>query len=552
MHLALSYNRIIYRTLSLYIYIYVTVTVNKKSPSIGSIAKLIAITTLVSKLFGFVRQSVIAAAFGLGAVSNAYTYAYILPSFFLVILGGINGPFHSALLSVLAKKEKSAAAPIVETVSTLVSLVLLIITALVIIFASNIIDLSGSQLTTETKELAVLQLRIMAPLALLAGLIGIGFGTLSAVDSYLLPSISPLLSSLTLTLGVGYILWRFGEQINTPQYYQLGAIVLAGGTLAGGLLQWLSQLILQWRLNMGTLRLRFNWRLPGVMEIFRLMAPAILSSGMATVSLTVDLQFVSGIEGAAFAISSANFIMLTPLGIISNMILVPFLPIFSRLAAPENWSELKVKIRQGLFLGALSLLPLSAIFISLALPIAKLAFERGQFDTHGSQFVASLLMVYGFGMVFYMARDVLVRVFYGLGDAQTPFKISIVNVLLNALLDYLLVNIWGAPGILMATIGVNMMATIAFLWILNRRLHGLPLKQWGKDLVSLLVATTVACFASYAVSQGFEKAIGNGKYWDFTFNFEGTFGYHNESKPVMNGKVEVNLRGEKPATTGSY
>jgi putative peptidoglycan lipid II flippase len=201
--------------------------------------------------------------------------------------------------------------------------------------------------------------------------------------------------------------------------------------------------------------------------------------------------------------------MLTPLGIISNMILVPFLPIFSRLAAPENWSELKVKIRQGLFLGALSLLPLSAIFISLALPIVKLAFERGQFDTHGSQFVASLLMVYGFGMVFYMARDVLVRVFYGLGDAQTPFKISIINVLLNALLDYLLVNIWGVPGILMATIGVNMIATIAFLWILNRRLHGLPLKQWGKDLVGLSIATTVACFASYAVSQGLEKAIGN-------------------------------------------
>lgn len=58
-------------------------TANKKSsPSIGSIAKLIAITTLASKLFGFVRQLVITAAFGIGAVSNAYTYAYIIPGFF--------------------------------------------------------------------------------------------------------------------------------------------------------------------------------------------------------------------------------------------------------------------------------------------------------------------------------------------------------------------------------------------------------------------------------------------------------------------------------------
>ena len=328
-------------------------TANKKSPSIGSIAKLVAIATLASKLFGYVRQSVIAAAFGIGAVSNAYTYAYIIPSFFLVMLGGINGPFHSALVSVLAKKDRSEAAPIVETVTTIVSVALLVVTVIIVIFAGSLINLTGSQLAAETKELAALQLQIMAPIILLAGLIGIGFGTLSAADSYLLPSISPLLSSVTLTFGVACILWQLGEQLNTPQYFRLGAIVLAGGTLAGALLQWLAQLIVQWRLGMGTLRLRFDWHIPGVMDVFRVMTPAVISSGMSTVNLAIDLQFVSGIAGAAFAISSANFIMLTPLGIISNIILVPFLPVFSRLAAPENWGELKIKIRQGSFFGGI-------------------------------------------------------------------------------------------------------------------------------------------------------------------------------------------------------
>ena len=486
-------------------------TANKKSsPSVGSIAKLVAIATLASKLFGFVRELVMAAAFGIGAVSNAYAYAYIVPSFFLVMLGGINGPFHSALVSVLAKKERSEAAPIVETVTTIVSILLLLVTVLIIIYAGTIINLSGSELALETKELAILQLRIMAPLALLAGLIGIGFGTLSAVDSYLLPSISPLLSSVTLTFSVACILWKFGEQLNTPQYFQIGAIVLAGATLGGAVLQWLAQLIVQWRFGMGTLRLRFNWRIPGVMDVFRIMTPAVISSGMSTVNLTIDLLFISGIAGAAAAIRSANFIMLTPLGIISNIILVPFLPVFSRLAAPENWSELKIKIRQGLFLGALSLLPLTAIFMSLALPLVKFAFERGQFDAAASQFVASLLVVYGFGMVFYMSRDVLLRVFYALGDGKTPFKISIINILLNTLLDYLLVNSFGAPGLLMATIGVNAISMTAFIWILHRRLNGLPLLEWGKDLSGLFIATAAAGLASYGVRQGIENTIGNG------------------------------------------
>ena len=205
-------------------------TANKKtSPSVGSIAKVVAIATLASKLFGLIREQVLAAAFGLGAVSNAFSYAYIVPSFFLVMLGGINGPFHSALVSVLSKKDKSEAAPIVETVTTIVSILLLLVTIVIIVFASTIINLSGSQLASETKELAVLQLQIMAPLALLAGLVGIGFGTLSAADSYLLPSISPLLSSITLTFGVGCILWKFGERLDSPQYFKIGSIVLAGG-----------------------------------------------------------------------------------------------------------------------------------------------------------------------------------------------------------------------------------------------------------------------------------------------------------------------------------
>lgn len=493
-------------------------TANKKSsPSVGSIAKLVAIATLASKLFGFVRELVMAAAFGIGAVSNAYAYAYIVPSFFLVMLGGINGPFHSSLVSVLAKKDKSEAAPIVETVTTIVSIALLVVTVMMVVFAPTIIDLSGSKLAVETKEIAVLQLQIMAPLALLAGLIGIGFGTLSAADSYLLPSISPLFSSITLTVGVAMVLVRFGEQLNTPEYFQIGAIVLAGATLGGAILQWLVQLIVQWRVGMGTLRLRFNWRIPGVAEVFKIMTPAVISSGMSTVNLTIDLLFVSGIAGAAAAIRNANFIMLTPLGIISNIILVPFLPVFSRLAAPENWQELKVRIRQGLFIGALSLLPLTAIFMSLSLPIVKFAFERGQFTAENAQFVASLLIVYGFGMVFYMARDVLLRVFYALGDGETPFKISIINILLNAILDYFLVNSFGAPGLLMATIGVNIISMTVFIAILHRRLNGLPLMSWSKDIAALFLATVVAGSVSYGASQVIEKTIGNSNLWLLLF-----------------------------------
>lgn len=66
-----------------------------------------AVATLISKIFGLVREQIVAAAFGIGPVVNAYAYAYVIPGFLLILLGGINGPFHSALVSVLAKKIKN-------------------------------------------------------------------------------------------------------------------------------------------------------------------------------------------------------------------------------------------------------------------------------------------------------------------------------------------------------------------------------------------------------------------------------------------------------------
>ena len=478
----------------------------------GNIAKVVAIATLVSKLFGFVRELVVSAAFGLGAVKNAYAYAYTIPGFLFVLIGGINGPFHSALVSVLAKKEKSEAAPIVETVSTIVSILLIIVTAAIVILAGNLIGILGPELAPEVKQLATLQLRIMAPMALLAGLIGIGFGSLNAADSYLLPSISPLFSSAVITTGVAAVFWKFGEQLNTPQYFRIGAIVLASATLGGAILQWLAQLVVQWRAGMGTLKLR--WKLTsGVVDVFKVMIPATLSSGMLYVNLNVDQFFVSGIDGAAAALQNATFIFITPLGIISNAILVPFYPVFSRLAAPENWRELKERIRQGIFLGALSMLPFTAIFMSLSLPIIKLAFERGQFTSDNARFVASLLVVYGFGMFFYMGRDVLIRVFYALGDGKTPFKISIINIFINAILDYFLVDIFGAPGLIMATVGVNISSMAIFIWILHHRLNGLPLLRWSKGIAGLVVATILAGLASYVVSQGIENTFGNDNLW---------------------------------------
>lgn len=479
----------------------------KTSRSLAGIAGIVAVATLISKIFGLVRQQAIAAAFGVGPAVDAYYYAYVIPGFLLILLGGINGPFHSAIVSVLAKRHKSEAAPIVETITTLVGAMLLLVTIVLIVFAGVFIDLVGPGLSSQVRAIAILQLQIMAPMAALAGLIGIGFGTLNAADMYWLPSVSPLFSSITVIGGIGLLALKLGNQINAPNYVVLGGMVLAWGTLSGAILQWLVQVVAQWRAGLGTLRLRFNWKQPGVNDVIRVMGPATLSSGMLQINVYTDLFFASGIPQAAAAMNYAGLLVQTPLGIISNVILVPLLPVFSRLAAPENWPELKMRIRQGLLLTAITMLPLSALMVTLSVPIVKVIYQRGAFKNDASQLVASLLVAYGIGMFVYLGRDVLVRVFYALGDGQTPFRISIFNIFLNALLDYLFVKRWGAPGLVLATVGVNFSSIIMLLWLLNRKLNGLPWREWGWPMLGLTGGSVIAGLASWGVSWGWQQVF---------------------------------------------
>jgi len=482
--------------------------------SLTNIAGIVAIATLISKIFGLVREQVIAAAFGVGSVVNAYAYAYIIPGFLLILLGGINGPFHSALVSVLSRRDKSEAAPLVETVTTLVSGILLFVAIVLVVFAPFLIDLVAPGLTgtpngDAVRSIAIQQLQIMAPMAVLAGLIGIGFGTLNASDQYWLPGISPLFSSLAVIAGLGGLALFLGNDLLNPEYARLGGMVLAGGTLLGAILQWLIQLYAQARSGLGKFRLRFQFSHPGVKEVLRVMAPATLSSGMLHINVYTDLFFASYINNAAAAMKYANLIALTPLGIISNMILVPMLPVFSRLTAPENWGELKTRIRQGLLLSALTMLPLTAILMTLAFPIVRFIYQRYAFDNTALEVVAPVLVAYGLGMFFYLGRDVLVRVFYALGDGQTPFRISIFNILLNVILDYLFVNLFQTPGLILATIGVNITSMGIMLWALNQRLNGLPLLQWGKILSILIGATLLAGMGSWGSSQVWQQWLGH-------------------------------------------
>ena len=487
--------------------------------SLKAIAVVVTLGTLLSKVGGLVRQLVIAAAFGVGAAYDAYNYAYVLPGFLLILLGGINGPFHSAMVSVLSRRPREEGAHILAALNTTVSALLLAVTVLLVLAADPLISLVGPGLSAELHAIAVVQLQVMAPMALLAGLIGLGFGSLNAADEFWIPAISPLMSSLALMVGVGLLWWQLGGQIGSPSFAMLGGLVLAAATLVGAFAQWLIQLPALMRQGLARFKLVWDWKHPGVREVWRVMGPATLSSGMLQINVFTDLFFASGIVGAAAGLGYANLLVQTPLGLISNALLVPLLPTFARLTAPDDQPQLLARIRQGLMLSTASMVPIGALFIALATPIVALVYERGAFDASAAQLVAALLVAYGLGMPAYLGRDVLVRVFYALGDGTTPFRLSMAGIGLNVIFDWLLVGgptpwgnqspfNFGASGLVLATVAINVLTCLALLLVLKRRMPAMTLIPWGMDTTRLLLAGVLTGCMVWGLSLGVDWPLG--------------------------------------------
>jgi putative peptidoglycan lipid II flippase len=280
----------------------------------------------------------------------------------------------------------------------------------------------------------------------------------------------------------------------------------------GAILQWLIQLPALSREGLNKLQLVWDWQDPGVREVLKVMGPATLSSGMLQINVFVSLFFASGMPAAAAGLGYANLLVQTPLGLLSNALLVPLLPVYARLTAPEDRRELISRIRQGLMLSNASMLPLGALMVGLAVPIVALVYERGAFNAAAADLVGQLLMAYGIGMPAYLARDVLVRVFYALGDGVTPFRWSLGGIGLNAVFCWLFVGgptpwssqtlafNFGASGLVLATVAVNLLTCLGLLLALQRRLGGLRLRQWARDSALLLLAATASGLVAWALA----------------------------------------------------
>ena len=461
---------------------------------------LVAILTVFSKFIGMARDIVVAGAFGAGMVSDAYNYAYMVTGGVLVLFGGLGGPFHQSSVSVLSSRKQS------QDIGNLAGQLLLWTGTIMSVFAvalwffaplapplvQTVAGWFGSHgaMHQDLWATTIVQLRIMTPMIVVAGLVGVGCGISNTFKEYFWPSMAPAVASVAIIIAVLFFKDEAG-------------LCLGVGTLIGAI----GQFIVQWpgimRAKPNFLQPQFLTKLqPEMKEYLAMLWPAFITTGIGQLNVYVDMIFASRLEeGGWTAIVNANKLVQLPLGVLLTAMVVPLLPHFTELAAAKQTDDLKAELRRALTLIWFLALPLSAVLITLPSPIVQLLFERGQFDLRAVGLFTLVLSYLVPSIFFYVARDLLTRVFIAYQDTKTPYKIAMCSIFVKALCDWLLVVVFplGIGGIALSTSIVTVFNLSLLSFLLRKKMGNLGGLTLVKPVAVMLSASAACAAVTYFV-----------------------------------------------------
>ena len=457
-------------------------------------AWIIAVIIIFSKLIGFVRDVVIANYYGAGLVSDAYFYAYQIPALALILLGGVGGPFHSAAVSVFSKmlpdsmKADEKMNKLYNTFFTAVFMVFLILAVLCFVFSDIIMNFIISGGSSELINLASLHLKILSPVILIGGVVGIYYGILVTFKEFVIPNVSPILMSITIIAAIS-----LAKNDNT-------GVVLAAATAIGAFIQ----LAVQYpKIKKLGFRIKPNFDFKNNEKfniLLELLFPAILSSTVGQIYIYVDMFFASHLtEGAWTSIGYANRIFQFPVGILVTAFLVPLFPIFSQLVEKKDFESIKSYFDKGIGVLNLFAFPIFISILILAHDAVAIVFQRGEFDTRATLMVTQALLFLSLAILPYIFRDTVTRIFYAFNDSKTPFLVALSSVVIKFGLNALLIDKLGIGAITLSTSFVTLFNG-ALLGILLRKKIKLYYGKYFKQLLKMLLAglsSGLTCYIIY-------------------------------------------------------
>jgi putative peptidoglycan lipid II flippase len=456
-------------------------------------AGVVGTATMLSRVFGFIRDMVVAGFFGAGLTTDAFFVAFRIPNLLRRLLaeGSLTVSFVPVFTEYLRSRTRAEALELANVACTALSIVLVFVSLLGILFAPLIVTVMapGFVKAPVQYDLAVFLTRLMFPYIFLISLVALSMGILNSLRHFAAPALSPVVLNLSMILATLTLRDLFEEPI----------VALAAGVMAGGVLQ----LVMQWPflVKMGMkLKPDFRFRHPGVRRIGLLMLPAAFGAAIYQINIFIGTILASLLPaGSVSYLYYADRIVELPLGVFAIAVGTATLPSFSDQVTLGKTEELKRTIAFSLRLILFITIPATVAIVMLRDPIISVLFQRGEFGIEATALTAQALLYYAVGLWAFSVIRIIVAVYYALQDTRTPMKAAIVALIVNALVSVALMYPLQHGGIALAT-SIASAVNVGMLWvILKRRIGPILDAEFYRSLGRTLIAALVMGGAILAV-----------------------------------------------------
>jgi putative peptidoglycan lipid II flippase len=472
----------------------------------GRIARSTAffsIATAASRVAGLAREVVAAGYYGISGPMSAFTIAFQVPNLIRALFAdaALQPAFVPVFTELLGKKDYKEAFRLASTMLLLVTMALGAVTALFILLAPVIMPLFAPGFEGEILDLTVALSQVLFPILVLLGISGIVVGILNSYDRFGAFAISPLFWNLTIILVLVVLEPMFEGQDRIYAY--------AIGILVGTAVQ---LLIPAWDLRNTPYRFSFSfdWRNPKVRRVLVLMLPVTISLGLINFNLLINSFFGSLVsEQAPAAIDKAFRIYQLPQGIFSVAIATVLFPTLARYANAGEIDSLRSTMANGMRQILFVLVPAAAAMLVLADPMIRLIYQRGAFDAHETEVVATALFWFAFSLPTNGLFLLLTRTFFSLQRPWVPTGIALGNLAVTAGTALALYHL-GVGGIVASTAIATGASVVAQGVILRRLLHGLELGRLISASVRITIAAAGLAAISWIVWDVLDQAVGRG------------------------------------------
>ncbi|GAA2262114.1 hypothetical protein GCM10010430_53150 [Kitasatospora cystarginea] len=487
-----------------------------------SSSAVMAAGTLVSRVTGFLRTMVIAAAIGVGTMGDSYNAANTLPTLLYILIGGgaLNAVFVPQLVRSM-KQDEDGGTAYANRLLTLVMTGLAGVAFTAVLGAPLLVQLISHSLMRDqaSADTTVALARYCLPTVFFMGVHVVMGQILNARGRFGAMMWTPVLNNIVVIFTFGAYIWVFGtfqhSEVTPSSITPEGVRLLGLGTLLGLAVQALS-MIPYLRASGFRFRPRFDWRGHGLGKAARLAKWTFLFVLANQAGYLVVTQLATaagraaearGYLGAGLAAySNALLIWQLPMAVITVSVMSAVLPRLSRSAADQDPGAVRDDLSYGLRTSAVAIVPAAFLFLSLGPVIGGAVYGVGNGGSaaDGSTAVGYMLSAFALGLIPYSVQYVLLRGFYAYEDTRTPFSNTVWVAACQAgtaVLCYLVLPAQLAVTGMAFGYGASYAVGVAVaLPRLRSRTGGLDTPRIAKTYVRLAIASVPASVVGFAIS----------------------------------------------------